>query len=94
MITASFFICVCAWKVGSFFLCNLTKACHFILVTLDFGSTDKWITGSGNSIDSKIISFFSPHNVSPVPVSFKTGRYMPEWRSVSISNDVVSVHLY
>ena len=71
MITCPVSSSVCAWNVGSS-SCNLTKAWVILSWSaLDFGSTDKWITGSGNSIDSKIMSFFSPHKVSPVPVSLR-----------------------
>ena len=38
---------------------------------LVFGSKDNSITGSGNSIDSRITGFFSSHKVSPVVVTFK-----------------------
>ena len=42
----------------------------FSLFALSFGSIAISITGSGNSIDSRMIGCAGSHNVSPVPTSF------------------------
>ena len=46
-------------------LLNLSWSC------LVFGSIANWITGSGNSIDSRIIGWSGSHKVFPVVTSFK-----------------------
>ena len=51
---------------------SLDKAlANFSSSAFDFGSIATEITGSGNSIDSKITGFASSQSVSPVPVFFK-----------------------
>ena len=71
MITCPVSSSVPARNVGSS-SCNFCKAVDILSWSaFDFGSTESWITGSGNSIDSRITSFFSSHNVSPVVVSLR-----------------------
>ena len=62
---------VSARKVGSSSdsFCKATPILSWS--AFDLGSIATWITGSGNSIDSRITRFFSSHSVSPVVVSFK-----------------------
>ena len=58
-------------KVGSS-SANLAKANPILSWSpLVLGSTATLITGSGKFIDSRTISCFSSHNVSPVPVTLR-----------------------
>jgi hypothetical protein len=61
---------------------------------LVFGSTATWITGSGNSMRSSVMTFVGSHSVSPVVASLRpTAAAMSPARTSLISSTLVGVHL-
>ena len=58
-------------KVGSSCISFCRPTPSFSWSTFVFGSMASEMTGSGKSIDSRMIGFFSSHSVSPVVIDLR-----------------------
>ncbi len=59
---------VCRWNVGSSSDSRMRASVSLSWSALVLGSMATWMTGSGNSSDSRTIGEFGSHSVSPVVV--------------------------